>query len=135
MNIRKGAFVKGLPLAVVGIAAMGTGAAVAAPDSTATARLIRVKPLVARGDQAHLVANVVPARLCEITVSKGSTRMRPKRVNRWGLGLYPKRSTAGHDYRLAWTWTVGANTALGVWRIRVSCGSAGSLQTTFRVVR
>jgi hypothetical protein len=124
-----------LPSVVAIAALIAATTAFAARNGEASARLVKVKTTVARGDQAHLVANVVPARLCTIAVSKRGTRMKPKRVDRWGLGLYPKRSTAGGDYRLAWTWTVGPHTALGPWRIRVDCGSAGSFQTTFTVVR
>jgi hypothetical protein len=125
--------VKRLLPAIVAIGALATATgAFGAPDDTAYF-YFHAKPLVARGEQAHVVLQPAPAGLCRITVSNGRTRMRAKRVDRWGLGLYAKR--AGGDNRLAWTWIVEPKTALGRWRIRIRCGSARPLQTEFRVVR
>jgi hypothetical protein len=43
-------------------------------------------------------------------------------------GLYPKRGV-----RISWTWKVGTRTTPGRWPITVSCGSAGTLRTSFVV--
>lgn len=109
---------------IAGVAALvGTAAAFAAPNSTATARLIKVTSPVSRGDHATLVARVVPARGCQITVYYKSG---PSVAQ----GLNPKRP---HHGRVSWTWMVGTNTTPGRWPIQVSCGNAGSFRTSFRV--
>jgi hypothetical protein len=43
-------------------------------------------------------------------------------------GLYPK-----HGRWISWTWRVGTRTTPGRWQIVVSCGSAGTLRTSFVV--
>jgi len=43
-------------------------------------------------------------------------------------GLYPEQGR-----RISWTWKVGTRTTPGRWPITVSCGSAGSLHTSFAV--
>jgi hypothetical protein len=116
--------VKQLLLAVAGIAALvASTAAFAAPNATATARLVKLTSPVSPGADATLVARVQPARRCTITGYYKS-----------GLsvaqGLYPKRPRHG---RVSWTWMVGTNTTAGRWPIRVRCGSAGSFRTSFRV--
>jgi hypothetical protein len=75
------------------------------------------------GSYATLRAAVSPARSCSITVYYKSG---PSRAQ----GLYPKRPSGG---RVSWTWMVGTRTTPGRWPIVVSCGSAGTLQTSFRV--
>src|SRR6266516_614707 len=45
-------------------------------------------------------------------------------------GIYPKRPVGG---RVSWTWKVGTRTTPGRWPIVVSCGSAGTLRTSFVV--
>ena len=123
--LRRG-FVKRLILSVAGIAALvAAAAALAAPNSTVTARLVTVTSPVPRGDHATLIARVAPARRCSITVYYKSGTSRAQ-------GLYPKRPVSG---RVSWTWMVGTNTTPGRWPIQVSCGSAGSFQTSFRVTR
>jgi hypothetical protein len=99
-----------------------TATAVATPAATTTARLVRVTSPVSRGNQATLVARVVPRRVCSITVTYKSG---PSHA----AGLYPKRPSGG---RVSWTWKVGTRTTPGRWPIRVSCGSAGSFRTSFR---
>jgi hypothetical protein len=117
--------VKRLLLPVAGIAAaVASTAAFAAPNATATARLVSVTSPVARNAHATLVAHVVPSRRCTITVLYKSG---PSHAQ----GLNPKRPVNG---RVSWTWMVGGNTTLGVWPIQVSCGSAGSFRTHFRVI-
>ena len=46
-------------------------------------------------------------------------------------GLYPKRPTS--TGRVSWTWMVGTRTTPGRWAISVSCGRAGTLNTSFVV--
>ena len=118
-------------------ASLAASAAFAA--STTTPTRLYVKSPVARGLQGHLVAQPVGpgSHLCSITVFKSGPShvlMRAKRVDRWGLGLYPKRVGPFSDGRIAWTWVIPRNTTLGWWRVRLSCGSAGSFRTSFKVV-
>jgi hypothetical protein len=89
---------------------------------------VRVTPLpVSRGEHETLVAWVRPrpVRRCTISVwdKNGITHAH---------GLDPKNPVQG---RVSWTWTVAANTNLGKHRVIVSCGSAGSLRTLFRVTK
>jgi micrococcal nuclease len=115
---------KRLFLSVVGVAALvATTAAFAAPSATARARLVRVTSPISPGSDATLVAQVRPARRCRITVYYKSG---PSVAQ----GLYPKRP---HNGRVSWTWMVGTNTTPGRWPIQVSCGSAGSFRTSFKV--
>lgn len=115
---------KRLLLSLAGIAALvASTAAFAATNATATARLIHVTSPVSPGSDATLIARVVPARRCRITVYYKSG---PSVAQ----GLYPKRPRNG---RVSWTWMVGTNTTAGRWPIQVSCGSAGSFRTHFRV--
>ena len=117
---------KRLLASVIGIAALlGTAAAFAAASTTATARLVKVTSPVRRNADATLVAHVVPARRCKITVHYKSG---PSVAG----GLNPKRPVHG---RVSWTWMVGGNTTLGTWPITVNCGSAGSFKTHFKVIR
>ena len=119
-------FVKRLLSLVAGIAALvAATAAFAAPNAATTARLVRVTSPVSPGSYATLVAHVVPARRCTITVlyMSGSSH---------ASGLYPKRARNG---RVSWTWMVGTNTTPGRWPIYVSCGSAGIFRTSFKVTR
>lgn len=116
---------KRLLLSVAGLAALiGASAAFAAHNSAATARLVSVTSPVARNAHATLVAHVAPAQRCSIEVLY---KTGPSQAQ----GLNPKRPVNG---RVSWTWKVGGNTTLGSWPIQVSCGSAGSFQTHFRVV-
>jgi len=116
--------VKRLLPSVAALAALLTAtAALAGPNTTSKARLIRVTSPVAPRARATLVARVVPARRCTITV-----RVKRHRVN--ARGLRPKRPVQG---RVSWTWTVGARAPNGTWPIQVDCGSAGSFRTHFTV--
>jgi hypothetical protein len=113
-------------LFVVGIAALVASTAVfAAPNAATTARLISVTSPARRNSYATLVARVIPTRRCTITVLYKSG---PSQAQ----GLNPKRPVNG---RVSWTWKVGGNTTLGRWPIHVNCGSAGSFQTHFTVIR
>src|SRR3954470_15734691 len=117
---------KRLVPSVVGVAALvAAAAAFAAPNTTATARLVSVTSPVKKNADATLVAHVVPARRCRITVHYKSGPSVAR-------GLNPKRPVHG---RVSWTWMVGGNTTLGRWPITVNCGTAGSFRTHFRVIR
>jgi hypothetical protein len=117
---------KRLITSVVGVAALvAAAAAVAAPNTTATAQLVSVTSPVAHNAHATLVAHVVPAQRCKITVLY-------KNGPSHAQGLNPKSPVHG---RVSWTWMVGGNTTLGTWPIHVNCGSAGSFRTHFKVVR
>ena len=117
---------KQLLLSAAGIAALvASTAAFAAPNATATARLVSVTSPVAHNADATLVAHVVPARRCKIAVLY-------KNGPSHAQGLSPKSPVRG---RVSWTWVVGGNTTLGKWPIQVNCGSAGSFRTHLKVVR
>ena len=91
--------------------------------ASAKVRLISVTSPASPGSYATLRAAVAPARSCSITVYYKSG---PSRAQ----GLYPKRPSGG---RVSWTWMVGTRTTPGRWAIVVSCGSAGTLRTSFLV--
>jgi hypothetical protein len=119
-------FVKQLLFSVAGIAALvASTAAFAAPNATATARLVSVTSPVKKNADATLVAHVVPARRCKITVHYKSGPSVAR-------GLNSKRPVHG---RVSWTWMVGGNTTLGSWPITVNCGTAGSFRAHVRVIR
>jgi hypothetical protein len=88
----------------------------------ARVKLVRVSTSYP-GDYATLTAAVSPARRCSIIVYYKSG---PSHAQ----GLYTKTPRAG---RVSWTWKVGTNTTPGRWAITVSCGSAGTLRTSFLV--
>jgi hypothetical protein len=121
-----GGLVKRLLPSAVGIAALAVAAAAfGAPNAAMSARLVGVTSPAKRNAYAALVAHVVPARRCTIAVlyKSGPSKAR---------GLNPKRPVNGY---VSWKWTVGRNTTLGTWPIQVSCGSAGSFRTHFKVIR
>lgn len=107
-----------------GFAAMALmiAALVLPASAQASVKLVRVSSSYP-GDYATLTAAVSPARMCSITVHYKSG---PSRAQ----GLYAKRPSRG---RVSWTWRVGTNTTSGRWAITVSCGSAGTLRTSFVV--
>jgi hypothetical protein len=109
---------------VAAIAAMA--ALVVVPPGFGAVRLVGISPQPAyRGNPVTLTARVSSSRVrCSITVyyKSGPSEAR---------GLYPKRPVHG---RVSWTWLVGTRTTPGRWPIFVSCGRAGALQTSFRVV-
>jgi hypothetical protein len=109
---------------VAALAAM-VALAVAAPG-WASVRLVGIAPQPAhRGNPVTLTAHVSSSRVrCSITVYYKSG---PSVAQ----GLYPKHPVRG---RVAWTWLVGTRTTPGRWPIFVSCGRAGTLRTSFRVV-
>jgi hypothetical protein len=108
-------------LALAAIALM-SAALVLPATAHARVKLVRVSSSYP-GDYATLTAAVSPARRCSIIVYYKSG---PSRAQ----GLYPKTPRAG---RVSWTWKVGTNTTPGRWTITVSCGSAGTLRTSFLV--
>jgi hypothetical protein len=106
------------------VVALAVTAALVLPTvAAAKVRLASVTSPVSAGSYATLTASVSPARACSITVYYMSG---PSEAQ----GLYPKRPVRG---RVSWTWKVGTRTTPGRWSIVVSCGSAGSLRTSFVV--
>ena len=100
------------------------GLALALPaTASARVRLISITSPIRHGAYATLTAAVSPARTCSITVYYKSG---PSSA----AGLYAKRPSGG---RVSWTWKVGTRTTPGRWPIVVSCGSAGTLRTSFVV--
>jgi hypothetical protein len=108
-------------LAFAAIALM-SAALVLPAAAQARVKLVRVSTSYP-GDYATLTAAVSPARRCSIIVHYKSG---PSRAQ----GLYAKTPRGG---RVSWTWKVGTNTTPGRWAITVSCGSAGTLRTSFLV--
>jgi len=98
-------------------------AAVAALSATASAgvRLVSITSPIRAGSYATLKVSVSPSRTCSIAVYYKSG---PSEAQ----GLYSKRGT-----RISWIWKVGTRTTHGRWPITVSCGSAGTLHTSFVV--
>jgi hypothetical protein len=110
-------------LGAVTVAIAASAIASSAGASSASVRLVHVTSPVSAGSYATLVARVSSSRVtCSITVYYYSG---PSHA----AGLYSKRPIAG---RVRWTWKVGTRTTPGRWPIRVSCGSAGVLRTSFR---
>jgi hypothetical protein len=107
--------------ALAAMAALGVAA-----QSSASVRLVGIAPQPAyRGNPVTLTAHVSSSRVtCSIVVEYKSG---PSRAH----GLNPKRPVRG---RVSWTWLVGTRTTPGRWPIFVSCGRAGTLRTSFRVV-
>jgi hypothetical protein len=101
-------------------------ALVVAAPSSASVRLVGITPQPAyRGNPVTLAAHVSSSRVtCSIAVYYKTTVSHAK-------GLYSKRPVHG---RVSWTWLVGTRTTPGRWAIVVSCGRAGTLRTSFRVV-
>jgi hypothetical protein len=93
--------------------------------STAAARvsLVSVTSPVSAGAYATLTVSVSRSARCSITV-------RYKSGPSQAAGLYPKQGR-----RISWRWKVGTRTTPGRWPIVVSCGSAGTLRTSFVVRR
>jgi hypothetical protein len=89
--------------------------------ASARVRLVHVTSPISAGSYATLTASVSPSITCSITVYYKSG---PSEAQ----GLYPKRPSRG---RVSWTWKVGTRTTPGRWAITVSCGSAGTLHTSF----
>jgi hypothetical protein len=89
--------------------------------ASARVRLVSVTSPIRHGAYATLTVSVVPTATCSITVYY---RSGPSHA----AGLYPKRGG-----RISWMWKVGTRTTPGRWPISVSCGSAGTLQTSFVV--
>jgi hypothetical protein len=107
-----------LPLALV------VGALALSSSAAASVRLISVTSPISAGSYATLAARVSTSHVtCSITVYYKSG---PSEAQ----GLYPKRPSGG---RVNWTWKVGTRTTPGRWPIVVSCGSAGTLRTSFVV--
>ena len=108
------------------LAASAAAFLVLVAPAAARVRLVSISPQPAHpGNPVTLTARVSSSRVtCRITVNYKSGPSRAK-------GLGPKRPIRG---RVSWTWLVGTRTTPGRWGIVVSCGSAGTLRTSFRVV-
>ena len=91
--------------------------------ATAKVQLVRVTSPISAGAYATLTVAVTPAKRCSIAVYYKSGASVAQ-------GLYPKAPRVG---RISWTWKVGTRTTPGRWAIVVSCGSAGTLRTSFVV--
>jgi hypothetical protein len=97
-------------------------AALAIPSSAAASvRLVSVTSPIRHGSYATLTVSVSRRATCSIIVYYKSG---PSEA----AGLYPKRGL-----RISWTWKVGTRTTSGRWPITISCGSAGTLRTSFVV--
>jgi uncharacterized protein (DUF58 family) len=97
-------------------------AALAVPASAAArVRLVSVTSPISHGSYATLTVSLSKRATCSITVYYKSG---PSEAQ----GLYPKSGS-----RISWTWKVGTRTTPGRWPITVSCGSAGTLHTSFVV--
>lgn len=104
------------------IATLAAILALAVPTvAAASVRLVSITSPINAGAYATLAVAVSPARTCSITVYYKSG---PSSAQ----GLYSKRGS-----RISWTWKVGTRTTPGRWAIVVSCGSAGTLRTSFVV--
>ena len=103
--------------------------AFAAPARTETVHLLMVTRLLHRTEHGRIVAKLGSARNtpCTITINRGSRELRPS------SGSNPEHPSWG--YWLNWGWLIKPNTQLGRWQIRINCGSAGSLRTSFKVIR
>jgi hypothetical protein len=85
--------------------------------------LVSVTSPISAGSHATLVVKAPSGAACSIVVTYKSG---PSSA----AGLQPQ---SVHSGRISWTWTVGTRTTRGRWPIDVSCGSAGSLHTSFEV--
>lgn len=112
----KGSSVRRLALALVLVAVLAVPASAAAK-----VRLISVTSPVRHGTNATLSVSLTQPATCSITVYTESGASGAQ-------GLYPKRGS-----QISWTWKVDARTKTGWWPILLSCGSAGTLQTSLVV--
>lgn len=104
--------------------ALAVGAVALPSVASARVGVVQVISPIRHGAYETLTVSVSSHATCSIVVNYKSG---PSHAQ----GLYPKASAAG---RVSWTWKVGTNTTPGRWGIGVSCGSAGSLRTSFVVV-
>ena len=106
------------------LAAFGVAVAlISAPTAAASVALVTVTSPALPGNAARLVAKVSPGATCSIVVDYKSG---PSHAQ----GLTPDRAIGGI---VSWSWIVGTRTTPGRWGIVVSCGSAGTLRTSFAV--
>jgi competence protein ComEC len=104
------------PVVVVPVAPTATSSSIAGSGLT----ILSVTSPVSKGSTATLTAQTAPGAACTITVYYKSG---PSKAQ----GLEPK--TAGADGKVSWSWTVGARTSSGNWRIVVSCTANGNTST------
>ena len=108
---------------------VGAAFALVLPATAATpaVRVVSITPVVAKNQQATLVAKAPSGVTCNLVIY---LRSGPSAAS----GLGPKRATNG---RVAWTWTVSRSTSGGTLPIYVECGRngiAGIAKTWFKVV-
>jgi hypothetical protein len=108
---------------------VGSGLALALPATAAgpSVRVLSATRVVAKNQQATLVAKAPSGVTCNLVIY---LRSGPSAAN----GLGPKRATNG---RVTWTWAVSRNTTGGTWPIYVECGRdgiAGIAKTSFTIV-
>ena len=106
---------------LVALASVATLLVSAAP-AAASVRLVAVTSPASPGSYATLSAQVTPTATCSITVYYKSGPSRAQGVKHLRRGG-----------RVSWTWKVGTRTTPGRWRITVTCGRAGTLNTSFVV--
>jgi micrococcal nuclease len=107
---------------VLAVASAAAALLVAAAPAAARVRLISLTSPTYPGAYATLTARVSPTATCSIRVYYKTTVSHAK-------GLIPLRRGG----RVSWTWKVGTRTTPGRWPIVVSCGRAGTLNTSFVV--
>jgi hypothetical protein len=108
------------------VLALVVGLALAIPTAaSARVRLVSRTSPVDAGSYATLTVTVAPARGCSISVYYTTVVSKARGLNR-------KTPKSG---RVSWTWKVGSRTKPGRHRIVVSCGSAGTLNTSFATTR
>lgn len=106
---------------IAGLVVVAITAVTAAAAASAKVRLVSITSPVATGSMATLTVAVSPGRRCSIAVYYSTTASHAQ-------GLSPKSGN-----RITWTWKVGSRTKPGRWPIVVSCGSSGTLRTSFVV--
>jgi hypothetical protein len=105
---------------------VGASLALALPATAGgpSVRVLSVTRVVAKNQQATLVAKAPSAVKCNLVIY---LRSGPSAAN----GLGPRRAI---NSRVGWTWTVSRSTTGGTWPIYVECGRAGIAKTWFTVV-
>jgi len=109
---------------VVLLLVVGLAFIVPAP-ALATVTLINVTSPVRAGGYASISVTTYTNAHCSIRVHYGSRRP----LVTGGLG--PKGTLFGGNVQ--WRWKMSSNATRGRWAIDISCGTAGSLRTSFLV--
>jgi hypothetical protein len=111
----------------VRLAVLAAVIALAVPASAAASvHLVSITPSVHRGGYVTLQVLTVFTVRCTIRVHHGTARPLT------GPALAAK---SNHDLgNVRWRWRMPAHAALGRWSVDLSCGTAGTLHTTFTVI-